>query len=150
MAEFKKIADVDVINTLNDDDNVVVIGSDGALKQTSSKNIKGSASIILRPQNFYYNEDEDCLCVEDNYDELYDALMSGVCVWIDSTEHYATMGWGDVYNPSSIITNSGTSYNFVSCWTITDIGLVLETWNYKLVFPNGSHNLPRIEQNLPS
>lgn len=39
MAEFKKIADVDVINTLNDDDNVVIIGSDGALKQTSSSNL---------------------------------------------------------------------------------------------------------------
>lgn len=39
MAKFKKIADVDVINTLNDDDNVVIIGSDGALKQTSSSNL---------------------------------------------------------------------------------------------------------------
>lgn len=39
MAEFKKIANVDVINTLTDDDNVVIIGSDGVLKQTSSSNL---------------------------------------------------------------------------------------------------------------
>lgn len=39
MAEFKKISDVDVINTLSDNDNVVIIGSDGAIKQTSSSNL---------------------------------------------------------------------------------------------------------------
>ena len=39
MAEFKKISDVDVINTLTDNDNVVIVGADGVLKQTSSGNL---------------------------------------------------------------------------------------------------------------
>lgn len=39
MTEFKKISDVDVIDTLTDSDNVVIIDSDGALKQTSSGNL---------------------------------------------------------------------------------------------------------------
>jgi hypothetical protein len=39
MAEFKKISDVDVIEELTENDNVLVIGSDGALRQTSSANL---------------------------------------------------------------------------------------------------------------
>jgi hypothetical protein len=44
MAEFKKISDVDVVTDLTENDNVLVIGSDGALKQTASSNVKGSTS----------------------------------------------------------------------------------------------------------
>lgn len=39
MAEFKKISDVDVINALTDNDNVVIVGADGVLKQTPSGNL---------------------------------------------------------------------------------------------------------------
>lgn len=39
MTEFKKISDVDVIDTLTDSDHVVIIDSDGALKQTASSNL---------------------------------------------------------------------------------------------------------------
>lgn len=39
MNEFKKISDVDVINSLTDNDNVVIIGSDGVIRQTSSSNL---------------------------------------------------------------------------------------------------------------
>jgi hypothetical protein len=39
MAEFKQISNVDVINELTESDNVLVVGSDGALKQTSSGNL---------------------------------------------------------------------------------------------------------------
>lgn len=44
MAEFKKISDVEVLEALTDSDNVLVVGSDGALKQTASSNVKGSTS----------------------------------------------------------------------------------------------------------
>ena len=39
MADFKKISDTEVVDALTDMDNVVVIGSDGVLKQTSSSNL---------------------------------------------------------------------------------------------------------------
>lgn len=44
MTEFKKISDVEVLETLTDSDNVLVVGLDGALKQTASSNVKGSTS----------------------------------------------------------------------------------------------------------
>lgn len=58
MAEFKKISDVDVVNALTDSDNVLVIGSDGALKQTASSNIKGSASWNDLTDRPFYEETE--------------------------------------------------------------------------------------------
>lgn len=56
MAEFKKISDVDVVTELTENDNVLVIGSDGALKQTASSNVKGSSSIVFTSENFYEEE----------------------------------------------------------------------------------------------
>lgn len=39
MAEFKKISDVDIVTSLSEEDNVVIIGSNGEIKQTASSNL---------------------------------------------------------------------------------------------------------------
>ena len=145
MAEFKKISNVDVIDALTDNDNVLVVGSDGALKQTSSSNIKGSSGIVFKPKNFYWNNDAYCLYVEDNYDELYEVLKNGGFVCIDLTEYYD----GD-YEVPPVITNVDCIHEPVGSWCITDKGLLVGTWNCGLIFPNGSYNLPEKEKPAPS
>lgn len=145
MAEFKQISNVDVIDALTDNDNVLVVGSDGALKQTSSSNIKGSSGIVFKPKNFYWDDDADCLCIEDNYDELYEVLKNGGFVSIDLTEYYD----GDYYLPMDY-TNIDCIHEPVGNWCLTDKGLFVGTWDCGLIFPNGSHNLPEKEQPAPS
>ena len=127
MAEFKKISDVDVIDALTESDNILIVGSDGALKQTSSANIKGGGTVgyvlKLTEDNYaYVDYAHQCM---DNYDEIYDILMSGGTVWVDWTHVYG--------NP--VLTIVG------SC-ALTPYGLGLSTWEEGILLPNGSHNLP--------
>jgi hypothetical protein len=56
MAEFKKISDVDVVTELAENDNILVVGSDGALKQTASSNVKGSTSWNDLTDKPFYDE----------------------------------------------------------------------------------------------
>ena len=147
MAEFKKIAEVDVINELTENDKVLIVDADGALKQTPSSNIKGGRGILFRSENFYNEElvlDDGyvntILFCGDNYDELYDVLMSGTPVSISDTEAFAAMGW-DNYSTDTQATNVGQGASMICSWHITDKGLYVETWNYNVNFPNGSHNL---------
>ena len=127
MAEFKKISDVDVIDALTESDNILIVGSDGALKQTSSANIKGGGTVgyvlKLTEDNYaYVDYAHQCL---DNYDEIYDILMSGGIVWIDWTHVYG--------NPILAI---------VGLCELTSYGFELSTLDGDILLPNGSHNLP--------
>lgn len=183
MAEFKKISDVDVINTLSDNDNVVIIGSDGAIKQTSSSNLGmditktevveemaeddkvvlvsngevkqvpvskvGGSGLVITLENPNYGDGE-YIIAQNNYDEFYDALIKGACVTIETQEVYLNCwgkngSWSGCSFGDLTVTNAGYSQEIVSQWEITDIGLIVITWNFRFVFPNGSHNLPKIE-----
>ena len=78
MAEFKKISDVDVLTDLTENDNVLVIGSDGALKQTASSNVKGSTSwndLTDKP----FGEEPDGIIKKIDEKYLPDMNSSGSC-----------------------------------------------------------------------
>lgn len=126
MAEFKKISDVDVVTELTENDNILVVGSDGALKQTASANIKGGAVgyvLKLTEDNYaYVNYEHQCT---DNYDEIYDILMSGGIVWVDYE-----------------FVNGDPGAELVCAYELGPYGLNLCSWNNNLLLPNGSHNLP--------
>lgn len=129
MAEFKKISEVDVVTELTENDNILVVGSDGALKQTSSANIKGGSGgavgyvLKLTEDNYaYVNYEHQCT---DNYDEIYDILMSGGIVWVDYE-----------------FVNGYPKVDLVYSYELRPRGLSLCSYNGYLSFPNGSHNLP--------
>lgn len=145
MAEFKKISDVDVINTLTENDNVLIVGDDGALKQTSSDNM-GGRGLIVKPVICDEGNDGD-LVAENNYDEIYDALVKGRIVYFDLAEVYVNQGGSGRWVNCSFgsypsISNEGNAAELVVQWSITDQGLVVSLYDFRILFPNGSHNLP--------
>ena len=154
MAEFKQISNVDVIDALTDNDNVLVIGADGALKQTSSGNF-GGKGLVITLENPNYGEGEyDTIIAQNNYDEIYDALIQGCQVSIATQDIYATRWdggyWEGSYVGNDRVTNEGYSQEPVRQWSITDLGLMMETYCFYILFPNGSHNLPKKETPAPS
>lgn len=129
MAEFKKISEVDVVTELTENDNILVVGSDGALKQTPSGNIKGGSGgaagyvLKLTENNYaYVNYEHQC---SDNYDEIYDILVSGGIVWVDYE-----------------FVNGYPGAELVCSYELSPYGLGLYSWDNTLQLPNGSHNLP--------
>ena len=97
MAEFKKISDVDVINTLTDNDNVVVIGSDGALKQTSSGNL---GMDITKTEVVEAPAEEDNLVLVSN----------GTVKQVSAAAFAAASGGGN--EPIYLIPTGGTPYSY--------------------------------------
>ena len=156
MAEFKKISDVDVINTLTDNDNVLIVGADGALKQTASSNVKGGASgyfLTLSEDNCQIDWDYYGILCNENYDELYNVLIAGGSAWID----FALMDGMQPVRPYEsatepllpFATNTAGWVVHISDWSISDVGLFLTCPLFGdffvVCFPNGSHNLPPVE-----
>ena len=134
MAEFKKISDVDVLDELTENDNVLIVDANGALKQIASTNIKGGNGgavghvIKLTEDNYaYINYSHH---YTDNYDDIYNVLVSGGIVWVD----FELL--------------EGRPYSeFVSSYGLSSEGLYLSCWDYNLMLPNGSHNLPEPDAN---
>ena len=157
MAEFKKISDVDVIDALTESDNILIVGSDGALKQTSSANIKGGASgylLTLSDSNCQIDRDNYGVLCNQNYDELYDVLIAGGSAWFDfaflrgmpSVKPYDAVSEPLLPEP----TNFAGMVIPLSFWQLTDVGLFVNCdvfgGHFTVCFPNGSHNLPAAEQ----
>lgn len=143
MAEFKQISSVDVIDTLTKNDNILVIGADGALKQTTG----GKGLVVTLENPIYVNEG---IIAQNNYDEIYAALMQGSHVaistldWYLTTDHHPLIG--ATFGEDLEVTNAGYVQESIGQWSITDIGLIVNTWSVCICFPNGSHNLPKQEK----
>lgn len=161
MAEFKRISDVDMIDELTETDNILVVGSDGALKQTASSNVKSKATgyfLTLSESNSQIDWDNFGVLCNENYDELYNVLMSGGSAWFDfawlddmpPVKTYESATPSILPNP----TNFAGRVVHVLEWSITDVGLLVYCMVYgdfcMVIFPNGSHNLPAIEPPLES
>lgn len=160
MAEFKKISDVDVINTLTDNDNVVIVGADGVLKQTSSGNLGmdiTKTEVVEAPE-----ETDNLVLVSNGAVKQIPAANLGSkgyvvtitednCAYTDygmqCSENYDAMyetlqAGGNVWLDMSQF--NGFFYMQLVCVAeLAPAGLVVSTWNDEILFPNGSHNLPQ-------
>lgn len=147
MAEFKKLSEVEQIETASDNATVLVEES-GEIKRVPKKEVGGAGGYIAT----LTATDIDSPAVDgwsggpvlsENYDEMYEVLCSGGSVWVDisaminSTNSLVAAGLSP--------TNVGSFMCAVTAWTITDIGLMamiaIEGRMLTCLFPNGSHNL---------
>lgn len=152
MAEFKKLSEVDLLETTSDNATVLVEES-GEIKRVPKKEVGGAGGYIIHLGNesvtatgpYTYN------CT-DNYDELYDVLMAGGTVWIDYENAPEYVDEKNLSEAVSIpdATNQGVASHLAGMWFLTDIGLIVYDLFYfmssngeigYILFPNGNHNL---------
>lgn len=154
MAEFKKLSEVEQIETASDNATVLV-EEGGEIKRVPKKEVGGAGGYIVTftPDNIPVFEDGLAVCI-DNYDNMYDVLMAGGSVYFDMT---ALVFSGPA---PSVLASSGfpspSAYDgyktVVSEWMLTDIGLMaivncdIMGMGMAVVFPNGSHNLESNDQ----
>lgn len=148
MAEFKKLSEVDVLETASDN-ATVLIEEGGEIKRVPKSEVGGTGvgGYVIKLSESYL-DDNNHYCIESSYDEIYDILVAGGSVWVDyadrpqmapmiaapTTGLYAATNWGEM-NMSIV------------AWQITDVGLALYTMDESTIyFPNGSHNLEPMEQ----
>lgn len=142
MAEFKKLSEVEQIETASDN-ATVLIEEEGEIKRVPKKEVGGAGGYIAV---FTQNDAENPVVnfngpvISENYDEMYDVLSAGGSAWIDFTIMYNMPGESeiDAVYPSVY----GEIKELILGWGLTDIGLIAQTVHYDMVlFPNGSHNL---------
>lgn len=150
MTEFKKLSEVEQIETASDNATVLVEES-GEIKRVPKKEVGGAGGYIIKLANSYI-DDNGMYCFDESYDELYDVLVAGGSVWVDYTDA------PEAADPKSTLaaaatgfaaaTNFGPEQTSPLFWMMTDVGLSLVdfmglTSNTipNIYFPNGSHNL---------
>lgn len=151
MAEFKKLSEVEQIETVSDNATVLV-EEGGEIKRVPKTEVGGGgaggyiATLTIDDLNSPA-VDFNGVVLSENYDELYDVLCAGGSAWIDITAEIANAPAS--YAMASV---SPTNYDKVRCsiifWMITDIGLMgfisYMGERAPFLFPNGSHNLEYI------
>ena len=158
MAEFKKLSEVERIETVSDNATVLV-EEDGEIKRVPKKEVGGAGGYVIRlGQDSVFAEGQYVYACLDNYDELYDILVAGGTVWIDYTDapqYAAPSSVTDGFAVIPFATNKGPASHMAGIWFLTDIGLVVcDVFHYAMsqgetgyiVFPNGSHNLDPIDK----
>lgn len=146
MENFKKLSEVEVLETASDEATVLV-EEGGEIRRVPKKEVGGGASgyIIELSKSTFLN---GAFHMNDNYDELYDILVAGGIAWADYT-NAPNSGSGGSSGPMSIsdIHQYGPQHAVVGFWMLTDAGLFLmDALNDTPIFyPNGSHNLPAAE-----
>ena len=151
MAEFKKLSEVEQIESVSDNATVLV-EEGGEIKRVPKTAVGGAGGYVIKLENAYYGSD-DAFWFDESYDELYDVLMAGGSVWVDYTNAGNAGGGGKAMvmaAPSEgwqTNTNMGAEHVPVMMWFLTDVGLVItdvfgmmnDTPN--IYYRNGSHNL---------
>lgn len=141
MAEFKKLSEVEQIETASDN-ATVLIEEEGEIKRVPKKEVGGAGGYVAV---FTQNDAENPAVnfngpvISENYDEMYDILSAGGSAWIDFTIMNNMSGPSDISEVYPSV--YGEIKEIICSWYLTDIGLMAETWNYTILFPNGSHNL---------
>lgn len=155
MAEFKKLSEVEQVQTVSDTATVLVEDG-GEIKRVAKSEVGGNGvgGYIIKLENSYI-DDDGMFRFEESYDELYDVLTSGGSVWVDYTNSPEAAP-SALAAPSSSgfgsATNRGAVQFPVLMWMITDVGLGLMDTNGmmnngpNIYYPNGSHNLEPIEE----
>lgn len=158
MAEFKKLSEVELLETASDNATVLV-EEGGEIKRVAKSEVGGAGGYFLTLSESNCEIDwgnYDVLCNE-NYDALYDVLIAGGSAWIDFAFIDGTPSIKPYISVSEPLLPEPT--NYAGCivplqvWWMTDVGMfvVCELWGdeFRVCFPNGSHNLEP-QQNLPS
>lgn len=139
MAEFKKLSEVERIETASGKATVLV-EEGGEIKRVPKKEVGGAGGYIIKLANSYI-DDNGAFCFDESYDKLYDVLVAGGSVWADYTNAPEASGGRSVLSASAP-TNFGAMQALVPTWIITDVGLILRTSEgAEIYYPNGSHNL---------
>lgn len=151
MAEFKKLSEVDVLNTASDN-ATVLIEEGGDIKRVPKKEVGGAGGYIATltvadletPVVDGWNDP----VLSENYDELYDVLCAGGSAWIDVSAMMAS-GASTLAAAGLAPTNTDKHRYAINMWAISDIGLLagisfVEGSFVTCLFPNGSHNLEPI------
>ena len=152
MAEFKKLSEVERVETTSNNATVLV-EEGGEIKRVPKSAVGGAGGYVIRLSESY-RDDDGAYCFDESYDELYDILIAGGSVWVDYTDA------PDYVSPRNLSIQDATNYGpervTITAWQMTDIGLMLyDFWAYKaegytIYYPNGSHNLESIESAPPS
>lgn len=158
MAEFKKLSEVDMLDSASDNATVLV-EEGGEIKRVPKSAVGGAGGYVIKLENAYYGYD-NAYWFDESYDELYDVLMAGGSVWVDYTNAGNAGGkMKDRISAPSEGWQAATNWTEVRVpvmmWNLTDVGLVimdLYGWMNdapNIYYRNGSHNLEPNE-NLPS
>lgn len=149
MAEFKKLSEVDVLNTASDN-ATVLIEEGGDIKRVPKKEVGGAGGYVIKLANSYI-DNNGMFCFDESYDELYDVLMAGGSVWVDYTD--APESAAPTSNLVAAAEGFYTATNYrpeqisILTWQLTDVGLGLTDLfgmmrgGVNIYYPNGSHNL---------
>lgn len=141
MAEFKKLSEVDVLETASDNATVLIEES-GEIKRVPKKEVGGAGGGYIIKLSESYLDDNGHYCIESNYDEIYDVLVAGGSVWVDFTDRPQMAPSIAAASGLYAATNWSEMTSLIVCWELTDVGLALYEWDGATIyFPNGSHNL---------
>lgn len=146
MAEFKKLSEVDLLDTTSDNATVLV-EEGGEIKRVPKSEVGGAGGYIATLTEEDYNNpvvEWTGPVISANYDELYDVLCAGGSAWIDMTAMMDSGAPSALAASASVV--SPTAYEkmrvSIISWLITDIGLIAKIpGDMQVLFPNGSHNL---------
>lgn len=148
MAEFKKLSEVDILETASDN-ATVLIEEGGDIKRVPKKEVGGAggyiATLTVADLETPVVDEWNGPVLSENYDELYDVLYAGGSAWIDVSAMMASGVSTLMAAPSLEPTNTDKCRYAINMWAITDIGLLAgiltERSQLTCLFPNGSHNL---------
>lgn len=154
MAEFKKLSEVDLLET-SSDNTTVLVEDGGEIKRVPKKEVGGAGGYVVTLTQDdimitdFSNSYPAAMC-SINYDEMYDVLTAGGSVYIDiSVFTFEQQSAPNAVASAAIPqpTNFAGHKLMVMEWFRTDIGLqVFGMCNlmgvpFNIIFPNGSHNL---------
>ena len=154
MAEFKKLSEVDLLET-SSDNTTVLVEDGGEIKRVPKKEVGGAGGYVVTLTQDSIMETSlsgnypVAMC-SINYDEMYDILMAGGSCYVDISaltfdKKSAPNAVGSAAIPQP--TNFAGHKLMVMEWFRTDIGLQvfgmcnLMGVTFNIIFPNGSHNL---------
>lgn len=145
MAEFKKLSEVEQIETASNNATVLV-EEGGEIKRVSKKEVGGAGGYVIKLANSYI-DNNGMFCFNESYDELYDILVAGGSVWVDYTDAPEAAAPSALTAAASgfyAATNFGAPQSPIVLWVLTDVGLGLGDFyasDINIYYPNGSHNL---------
>ena len=157
MAEFKKLSEVELIESTSAN-TTVLVEEGGEIKRVAKSEVGGAGGYIVTvTMNDLESSSSDAIIVSENYDAMYDVLCAGGNVCIDVSilnsmnpapsvmSYYGSSSSSPAY-PSVY----GQAMVIVYAWVLTDAGLLCEVmyqgYSTYILFPNGSHNLEKPEE----
>lgn len=132
MAEFKKLSEVEQIETASDNATVLV-EEGGEIKRVAKSEVGGKAGgmvvVVEADKASYIGQGNIVYGYSDNYDAIYECILAGGSVWLDASVLYQ---------------NYKAAFAKVITAMLTEDGLVLcvlgEYGTTGILFPNGSYH----------